>query len=86
LGGSGVRDMFALERSSASFGPHLAQKFQSANGSLLQTMTQSFQLPAKVAAQQLAVNRINTMVRQRLSCFLSIPVPLTHLSYKPSDY
>jgi hypothetical protein len=55
--------MFALERSSASFGPNLSQKFQSANGSLLQSMTQSFQLPAKVAAQQLTVNRINTMVQ-----------------------
>jgi hypothetical protein len=63
LADSGVRDMFALERSSASFGPNLSQKFQAANGSLLQSMTQSFQLPAKVAAQQLAVNRINTMVQ-----------------------
>jgi hypothetical protein len=79
LGGSGVRDMFALERSSASFGSHLAQKFQSANGNLLQTMTQSFQLPAKVAAQQLAVNRINTMVWQPLfplkSCARAPPHP-----------
>jgi hypothetical protein len=54
--------MFALERSSASFGPNLSDKLQAANSSLLHSLTQSFQLPPKVAAQQLTVNRINTMV------------------------